>query len=126
MLNNTTADRAITFIQIVRSKTTSTPHTVRGFAGGLVTCDCDGFKYRSKCSHQAIGTAQQEREDEAWQAFQREEPALADPEFDSARALLVDNGPEPFDAPGVNWDGATVKAAGRKAYDELFGESEAA
>jgi hypothetical protein len=118
----TTTGRELKFVQIVAAKSQPAPYYVRGFEGGLITCTCDGYKHRSKCRHQAIGLAQEQREQEAWEAFQRHEPTLDDPEFDSARAL-VDSGPEPFDAPGVNWDGATVKAAGRKAYDELFGEA---
>jgi hypothetical protein len=102
----TTTGRELRFVQIVRSKSQPAPYTVRGFEGGLITCECDGYKHRSKCRHQALGLAQEQREQEAWEAFQRHEPTLDDPEFDSARELLVEAGPEPFDAPGVNWDGA--------------------
>jgi hypothetical protein len=112
----TTTGRELKFVQIVAAKSQPAPYYVRGFEGGLITCTCDGYKHRSKCRHQAIGLAQEQREQEAWQAFQRHEPALDDPTFDEARAL-VDSGPEPFDAPGVNWDGARDTEAVKAAYD---------
>lgn len=115
----TTTGRELRFVQIVRSKSQPAPYTVRGFEGGLITCECDGYKHRSKCRHQAIGLAQEQREQVNWDSW------LASQGLDTTHegpALLVDNGPTDFDS----HDSQAVKAAGRKAMAELYGESEAA
>lgn len=86
----------VEWLQVVASKSGGDAHVVRCF-DNVTTCDCKGWTYRNTCSHLAIGQAQQAREDAAWQALQEYEPTLADESFDEARALLEDNGPEPFD-----------------------------
>jgi hypothetical protein len=91
---NLTDDRPILWNQVVRSKSGGESHVVTKFgasaryAGGFNCTNCKGFDIRGKCSHLAIADAQQAREDAAYAAFKQHEPALSDPEFDSARALL--------------------------------------
>src|SRR4051812_37673992 len=101
----TTTGRELKFLQIVKSKSGDAPHTVRGFEGGLVTCECEGFKYRSKCSHTAVALRQEQAEQVNWDSW------LASQGLDTTHegpALLIDNGPTDFDA----HDSQSVKAAG--------------
>jgi hypothetical protein len=112
----TTTGRELKFIQIVASGSSPARYSVRGFEGGLITCECEGYKHRSKCKHQALGLAQEQAEQVNWDSW------LASQGLDTTHegpALLVDNGPTDFDA----HDSQAVKAAGRKAMQELFGEA---
>lgn len=106
-----TMTRTMVWQQIVPSRSGGTPHNVRHFDDGLTTCDCKGYEYRNKCAHLSIAAAQQEREDKAWQVW------LDSQGLDRTHEgpVLVDDGPEPFDGP------SEVRAAGRKAYEDLFG-----
>jgi hypothetical protein len=119
--------RQLLWQQIVPSKSGKfNAHNVRCWqhASGSVgyTCsDCPRFTIKGTCRHISEAQAQQAREDAAYAAYQSHEPALSDPTFDDARALLA-NAPTDFDSgEPVVVVPAKRKISAAQAYEDLFG-----